>query len=80
MKTSVIKTKQQAIAIHLGMDSGELKDYRYQYGHTGKDPVYTVDDYYTATRTGKLPDMERFNWIQVKDDYLTGLGWNIWKA
>lgn len=78
-----IKTKRQAVAQHLGMDSSEMEDYRYHYGHTSQ-PVYALDDtYYCAVKKGQKPATHRegmdWKWTEVKDDYVNGFGYKIFK-
>jgi hypothetical protein len=77
-----MKTKKEAIATFLGMDTTELKDYTYQEGRTNS-PVYSVSNkYYCATKNSK-PSKHRdiiFDWVEIPNDFINRQGFKIWKS
>lgn len=73
----------EALAMHLGWDVSELKDYRYQPGRTSK-AVYAIgNDYMCATKGKDKPATHEgidFQWKEVPDNHLNPLGFKIWLA
>lgn len=79
----MIKNKKDAICAHLMLDTAELEDYRYHYGHTSQ-PVYAFTySYYCATKGKQKPAIHRsglqWDWKEVPDPFVNGFGYKIWK-
>lgn len=76
-------TPTQALAVHLGWDSSELKEYRYHPGKTN-GAVYSIGDGYMAvTKGNKKPPTHNsidFEWKEKLDTYLNSLGFKIWQS
>ncbi len=77
-------TKNEAFAIHCGLDTSESKEYRYHYGRTSQ-PVYAIDNaYYCVTKGNEKPAIHRdgmeWNWSEIADSYLNENGYKIWVA
>lgn len=56
----------EVIATTLGMDYDELKEYRYQPGHTNR-AIYAVGDYYYTT--GKRKPKDDYAWQEHRDQF-----------
>lgn len=78
-----VKSKVDAIAYHTGLDYSEVKDYRYQSGHTTK-PIYAIGEgYLTCTRTGERPGQGRwmkFKWVEVPDAFVNQFNYKIYRS
>ena len=78
-------TKKEAICQHLGMDAGDIEDYRYRYGHTTL-AVYAVgDNNYCVTRGKEKPAADRdgimeWVWNETPDPYINEQGLKIWRT
>lgn len=80
----MIKSKREAFAEHCMLDFSETEDYRYHYGHTS-GPVWAFSEcYFSVTKKGQKPPTHRsglkWNWVEVKNDYVNKDGYIIWKA
>lgn len=82
----MIKSAKSALANHFGWELSEVKDYEYHAGSYTK-PVYALSNsYYCASKDEKrLPkpfseNDGKFDWIEVKDDFINQFGWKIFKA
>lgn len=57
------KQAHTLIAQHLGMDSREVWEYRYHYGHTSR-PIYAIGSDYYATGKHRPRDIDGLQWTQ----------------
>lgn len=81
-----MKSAKEALATHLGMDTAELTEYRYQPGRFTKTVYAVADSYYCAGKDSlSLPKPTResgmtISWAEVPDPYVNGCGWKIFSA
>ena len=81
--TTTKKVRVNAAAIiagTIGFDAADIKDYRYQYRHTGKLAIYAVgQEYFTVSKT--KPDWSGLKWEPCKDQFWAEqAGTTVWQA
>lgn len=77
-----IRGTADAIATYIGSDIIDVRESRYQYGHTGTLQIYVIgNDYMTAVKTGKKIPKPRdsdydYDWKLLEVDFY---GWDIYE-
>ena len=69
-----------ALATHLGWDVADVRDCRYQQGHT-RGLVFSVGEYYyTVCKVGKKPAKFDLEWEAVDSWITTPYQWLVFRA